>query len=123
MSKENTNITLALIGADKVASLVDATTTQAFDVEMKKDSSDKESDGGDTDLDYGDDKRVSVLSDEEVEEDEQTAKGDIVTPVTTEGDAAQATQTLNPGEAISDDTAETLEDKDGDEDDKKLTGP
>ena len=47
--------------------------------------------------------RVSVLSDEE---DEQTAKGNIVTPVTTEGDDAQATWTLNPGEAIGDDTAE-----------------
>ena len=93
--KENTNITLASIGADKVASCVDTITTQAFDVKMKKDSSDEESDGGDTDPDYGDDERVSVLSDED---DEQTAKGNIVTPVTTEGDDAQATQTLNPGE-------------------------
>ena len=121
--KENSNINLASIGADKVASCVDATTTQAFDVEMKKDSSNEESDGGDTDLDYGDNKRVSVLSDEEDEEDEQTAKGDVVTPVTTEGDDAQATQTLNPGEAISDNTAETQEDKDSDNDDKKPTGP
>ena len=119
MSKENTNITLASIGADEVASHVDATTMQAFDVETKKDSSNKESDGGDTDLDYGDD-MVSVLSDEE---DEQTAKGDIVTPVTTEGDDAQATQTLNPGKAMGDDTAETQEDKDSDDDDKKPTGP
>ena len=116
--KENTNITLALIGADEVASCNDATTTQAFDVKMKKDSSDEESDGGDTDLDYGDDERVSVFSDEE---DEQTAKGDVVTRVTTEGDDAQATQI--PGETISDDTAETQEDKDGDDDDKKPTGP
>ena len=88
MSKENTNITLASIGADNVASHVDATTTQAFDVKMKKDSSNEESDGGDTDLDYGDDERVSVLSNEE---GEQTAKGDVVTPITTEGDDAQAT--------------------------------
>ena len=64
--------------------------------------------------------RVSVLSDEE---DEQTAKGDVVTPVTTEGDNAQATHNLNPGEAISDDTTETQEDKDGDDDDKKPTDP
>ena len=91
VSKENTYITLASIGTDEVASCIDATTAQAFDVKMKKDSSDEESDGGDTDPDYGDDKRVSVLSDEE---DEQTAKGDIVTPVTTEGGDAQATQTL-----------------------------
>ena len=117
------NITLALIGADEVASCINATTTQAFDVKMKKDSSDEESDGGDTDLDYGDDDRVSVLSNEEDEEDEQTAKGDIVTPVTTEGDDAQATQTSNPGKAIGDDTSETQEDKDGDNDDKKPTGP
>ena len=121
--QENTNITLALIGADEVASHIDATTAQAFDVKMKKDSSNEESDGGDTDLDYGDDERVSVLSDEEDEEDKQTAKGDVVTPVTTEGDDAQATQTSNPGEAIGDDTAETQEDKDGYNDDKKPTGP
>ena len=63
--------------------------------------------------------RVSVLSDEE---DEQTAKGNIVTPVTTEGNDAQATWTSIPCEAISDDTAETQEDKDGDDDDKKPTG-
>ena len=107
-----------MIGADEVASCLDAT-TQAFNVKMK-DSSDEESDGGDTDLYYGDDERVSVLSDEE---DEQTAKGDVVTPVTTEGDDAQATQTSNPGEAIGDDAAETQEDKDGDDDDKKPTGP
>ena len=68
--KENTNITLASIGADKVASRVDATTTQAFDAEMKTDSSDEESDGDDTDLDYGGNKRVSVLSNEEDEEGE-----------------------------------------------------
>ena len=107
-----------MIGADKVAFHVDTTTTQAFDVKMKKDSSNEESDGGDTDLDYGDDKRVSVVSNEE---DEQTAKGDVVTPVTTEGDNRQATQASNPGEAIGDDTAETQEDQDGDDD--KPTGP
>ena len=94
-------------------------TTQAYDAETKKDSSDKESDGDDTDLDYGGDERVSVLSDEE---GEPTAKGAVVTPVITKDDA-QATQTLNPGEAISDDTAETQEDKDGDDGDKKPTGP
>ena len=108
VSKENTNITLASIGADEVISDIDATKTH---------SSDEESDGGDTDPDYGDDERVSVLSDEEDEEGEQTAKGDIVTPVTTKGNDAQATQTSNPGEAIGDDTAETQEDKDGDDDD------
>ena len=122
MLKGNTNITLASIGADKVASH-DATTVQAFDVKMKKDSSDKESDGDDTDPDYGGDERVSVLSDEEDEEDKQTAKGKVVTPFSTKGNDAQATQTSNPGEAISDDTAETQEDKDGDNDDKKPTGP
>ena len=58
---KNTNITLASIGADKVASHIDATTTQAFDVEMKKDSSNEESDGGDTDLDYGDDESLSTF--------------------------------------------------------------
>ena len=61
MLKENTNITLASIGADEVASHVDTMTTQAFDVEMKKDSSDNESDGGDTDQDYGDDESLSTF--------------------------------------------------------------
>ena len=112
-----------MIGADEVVSHIYATTTQAFDANTKKDSSDKESDGDDTDLDYGGDKRVSVLYDEEDEEGEETAKGTIVTPVTTEGSNAQATQTSNPGEAIGDDTAETQEDKDGANDDKEPTGP
>ena len=98
-------------------------TTQAFDVKTKKDSSNEESDGDDTDPYYGDDERVSVLSNEEDEEGEQTAKGNAVTLVTTEGNDAQATQTSNPGEAIGDDTAETQEDKDSDDDDKKPTGP
>ena len=123
VSKENTTITLALIGADEVASCINATTTQAFNAETKKDSSNEESDGDDPDLDYGGDMRVSVLSDEEDEEGEQAAKGTTVTPVTTEGDNARAAQTSNPGEAIGDDTAETQEDKDGDNDDKKPTGP
>ena len=47
----------------------------------------------------------------------------MVTPVTIEGNDAQATQTLNPGKAIGDDTAKTQEDKDGDDDGKKPTGP
>ena len=123
VSKENTNITLASIGADEVGSHINATTTQAFDAEMKKDSFGKESDGDDTDLDYGGNERVSVLSNEEDGEGKQTAKGTIVTPVTTKGDDTQATQTLNPGKAIGDNTAETHKDKDSDNDDKKPTGP
>ena len=86
--KENTNITLASIGADEVAFSIDAMTMQAFDVKMRKDSSDKESDGDDTDLDYGGNERVSVLSDKEDEEGEPTAKGAMVTPVTTKGNNA-----------------------------------
>ena len=62
--------TLALIGAEEVASQIDATTIQAFDVKTRRDSSIKESDDGDSDLDYGDDDRASVLPDEEEEEDE-----------------------------------------------------
>ena len=122
VSKENTNITLASRGADEVASHINAMTMQAIDAKMKKDSSSKESDGDDTDLDYGGDQRVSVLSNED-EEGEQTAKGAVVTPVTTKGNDAQATQTSNPGKAIGDDTAETQEDKDGDDGDKKPTDP
>ena len=109
-----------MIGADEVASHIDAMTMQAFNVKMKKDSSDEESDGDDTDPDYVGDKRVSVLSNEEDEEGRQTAQGNVVTPVTTEGDDAQTTQTLNQGEAISDDTAETQQDKGIDDDDKNL---
>ena len=50
--KENTGFALALIGADEVASCVDVTATQGFDVETRRDSCIKESDGGDSDLDY-----------------------------------------------------------------------
>ena len=60
VSKENTSTALVLIGADEVASHIDATVTQAFDVETQKDSSGEESDSGDTELDY-DDERASVL--------------------------------------------------------------
>ena len=59
--KENTGIALALIGADEVASHINATATQVFDVETRGDSSVEESDGSDSDLDYGDDERTSVL--------------------------------------------------------------
>ena len=59
--KKNTNITLALIGADEVASCVNATTTQPFNVKMRKDSSDEESDGGDTDQDYGNNESLSTF--------------------------------------------------------------
>ena len=68
VSKENTSTSLASIGADKVASHINATATQAFDIETRRDSSVKESDGGDTDLGYGDNRRASVLPDEEDEE-------------------------------------------------------
>ena len=58
---KNTTITLASIGDDELASHVDVTTTQAFNAKMKKDSSNEESDGDDTDPDYGGNERVSVL--------------------------------------------------------------
>ena len=80
-----------MIGADEVASHVNATTTQAFNAKKKKDSSDEKSDGDDTDPDYGGNERVSVLFNKEDEEGEQTAKGTVATPVTTKGDNAQAT--------------------------------
>ena len=47
----------------------------------------------------------------------------MVTPAITEGDGVQPTQTSNPGEAIGEDTADTQEDKDDGNDDKKPTGP
>ena len=75
--KENTNITLASIGADEVASHIDAMTMQASDAKMKKDSSDKESDGDDTDLGYGGDERVSVLSDEENEDQKENEASEL----------------------------------------------
>ena len=39
------------------------------------------------------------------------------------GDGMQLTQPSNPGDAISEDTANTQEDKDDGGDDKKYTGP
>ena len=73
-------------------------------------------------MDYGDDERASVLPDEEDEEDEQAAEGDVVTSATTGSDGIQLTQTSNLGEAIGEDTADTQEDNDGG-DDKKYTSP
>ena len=107
MSQEITGLTLASIGAEEVASNIDATATQAFDVETRRHSSIKESDSGDSDLDCGDDERASVLPNEEDKEDEQAAKGDVVTSAPAEDDGVQLTQTSNPGEAISEDTADT----------------
>ena len=89
VSKENSGLALASIGAE-VASQIDATTTQAFDVETKRDSSIKESDGGDSDLDYQDDKGASVLSDEE-KGYEQTSEWDGETSAVAEDDGVQLT--------------------------------
>ena len=121
--KENTGIALALIGAEEVASHIDATATPVFDVKTRRDSPIKESDGGNSDLDYGDDERASVLPDEEDEGDEQDAEGGMVTSATAESDGVQLTHTSNPGKAISEDTADTPEDKDDGSDDKKHTSP
>ena len=63
--KENTSATLVLIGTDEVAFHVDVTATQAFELKTQKDSSGEEFGGGDTELDYNDDERASVLPDEE----------------------------------------------------------
>ena len=68
-------------------SYINFSPAQAFNGKTKKDSSD----GDDTGLDYGDEERASVLPNEEDEEDEETAEGDVVTPVITEGDGVQAT--------------------------------
>ena len=63
--KENTAAALASIGVDKAASHINVTAAQEFDIKMEKDSSDEESDGVPSDQDLKDDKKVSLLSDEE----------------------------------------------------------
>ena len=81
VSKENTNITLASIGTDEVASHFNATTTQAFNVEMKKTVPTKN-------LMVVTQTWIMVL----MTESQYSPMNDVVTPVTTEGDDAQATQ-------------------------------
>ena len=112
VSKENSGLSLASIGAEEVAFQNDVTTTQAFDVETKGDSSIKESDCGDSDLDYQDDKKASVLSDKE-KGDEQTAEQGIESSAVAKDDGVQLTWTSNLGDAVSEDTADTQENNDG----------
>ena len=117
---------LVSIGADEVASHIDAIATQALDVETQKDSSGEESDGGDTELDYNDDERASIIPDEEDEEADHTAEGGMTSLATSDGDGTQAIQILNPDEAIDEETANTqggVDDDDDDNDDKRPTGP
>ena len=109
VSKENTRATLVSVGTDEVTSCVDATVTQAFDVKTQKDSSGEESDGGDTELDYDDDERASVLPDKEDEEAEYTAEGGMTSLATSDGDGTQPMQIPNPDEANDEETANTQE--------------
>ena len=87
VSKENTAAALTSIGVDEAASHINVTAAQEFDVETEKDSSDEESDGVPSDEDLKDDKKVSLLSDEE---DEETASGIAAVHKVVEDKATQA---------------------------------
>ena len=67
VSKESTHSNLISIGKDEAALHIEKAATQAFEVETQKESSNEESDGGDTELDYEDNSKASVLPDEDEE--------------------------------------------------------
>ena len=97
--KENT-------AADEAASCIDVTAAQEFDVKMKKDNSDEESDGVPSDQDLKDDKKVSLLSDEE---DEETADVEATVDKAVEGKLIQA---LKPDKSTEDNLDGAPDDKD-----------
>ena len=117
VSKENTHSALVSIGKDEAASCIKVTAMQAFEVKTQ-DSSGEESDGGNTELDYEDDDKASVLTDEEDEEAYHTVDGRI-----TIGDDTQATQASNTGEVDDEEPANTQETADDGIDDKRPAGP
>ena len=106
ISKENTVAALVSIGVDEAASHIDVTVAQEFDIEMKKDSSDEESDGVPSDQDLENDEKVSLLSDEE---DEETASVEATVDKAVEGKAMQA---LKPDKSTEDILDEAPDDKD-----------
>ena len=112
-----------MIGTDEVSSGIDVTATQAFEVKTQKDSSGEESDGSEMELDYEDDKRASVLPDEEDEEADRTAEGGMTSFVASNGDGTQAILVSNPDEANDEEPANTQEGVDDDNDDKRPAGP
>ena len=112
-----------MIGTDEVTSCIDVTAAQAFEVETQKDSSGEESDGGDTELDYNDNERASVLPDEEDEEVDHTAEGDMTSLVVSNGDGTQVILVSSPDEANNEEPANTQEGADDDINDKKPDSP
>ena len=104
--KGNTAATLTLIGVDKAASCIDVTAAPEFDVEMEKDSSDEESDGVPSDQDLEDDKKVSLLSDEE---DGETTSVEVTVDKAVEAEAKQA---LKPDKSTEDNLDEVSDDED-----------
>ena len=105
-----------MIGKDEAASCIEVTATQAFEVETQKESSGEESDGGDTEVDYEDDDKASVL--DEDEEADQTADDCVEV-----GDRCQATQTFNPSDIDDEEAANTQETTDEGIDGKRPAGP
>ena len=106
VSKENTAAALASIGVDEAASHIDVTAAQEFDIEMGKDSSDKESYGFPSDQDLEDDEEVSLLSDEE---DEETASVEATVHKAVED---KAMQSLKPDKNTEDNLDEAPDDED-----------
>ena len=105
VSKENTAATLALIGVDEAASCIDVTAAQEFNIKMEKDSSDEESGGVPSDQDLEDDKKVSLLSDEE----EEAASVEATVDKAVEG---KVTQALKPDRSTEDNLDEAPDDED-----------
>ena len=104
--KENTVAILTLIDVDKAASCIDVTAAKEFHVKMEKDSSDDESDGVPSDPDLEDDKKVSLLTDEE---DGETVSTKATIDKTVKDEATQA---LEPDESTEDILDEVPSDED-----------
>ena len=105
-SKENTAAVLALVGVDEAASCINVTATQEFDIKMKKDSSDEESDCVQSDKDLEDDEKVSLLCDEE---DKETTSGEVTVDKAVEVKVIQA---LKPDKSTEDNLDEAPDDED-----------
>ena len=95
-----------MIGVDEAASCIDVTTVQEFDIKIKKDSSDEESDGVPSDKDLEDDEKVSLLSDKE---DEETTGGEITVDKAMEDKVMQA---LKPDKSTEHNLDEAPDDED-----------
>ena len=104
--KENTVAALTSIGVDEAASCIDVTAAQEFDIETERDGSDEEYHRVPSDQDLEDDKKVSLLSDEE---DGETVSTKATVDKTVKDEAMEA---LGPDESTEENLDEAPDDED-----------